>query len=132
MILFPDPVAELRAYLLGSGWFAGESIAMQPRPDDHVGLYVYLLDAGGPGIEDTVTMRARLTVECSHEDSAAASLASRRVDSLLRDWNTHWALWQAELSRSRFDPDPDMRCPAYTSTHVVRFLGEEVTPPPAA
>lgn len=130
LILFPDPVAEILAYH-GQHFpdlELGVSLAQAPRPDDHDGLYIQVLDAGG-GPWEQVFDDVRITVEVSHPDSVEASNAARLSDALLRAYATPKGRWLATVSRPHYTPDPDLRIPAYQLTHTLRFRGEEVTAP---
>lgn len=124
--MFPDPVAEIITYL--APHFSDAEFAQDPRPDDHDGLYIQVLDAGG-GPWEQVFDDARITVEASEADSMKASDAARLCDALLRAYATSKGRWLATISRPRYTPDPDMRVPAYQLTHTLRFRGEEVTAP---
>lgn len=122
--MFPDPVVEVITYL--SGHFT--EISQEPRPDNHRGLYVQVIDVGG-GPWEQVFDDARITVETSDADSVVASDAARLCDALLRAYQSSKGRWLATVARPRYSPDPDMRVPAYELTHTLRFRGEEVTVP---
>lgn len=128
--MFPDPVAEILTYFAESvpGLELGESLAQDPRPDDHDGLYIQVVDAGG-GPWEHVFDDVRITVEVSAADSVEASNTARHCDALLRAYATPKGRWLATISRPHYTPDPDQRIPAYQLTHTLRFRGEEVTTP---
>lgn len=130
LILFPDPVAEILSYFGEhiSVLELGESLAQDPRPDDHDGLYIQVVDAGG-GPWELVFDDVRITVEVSAPDSVEASNTARLCDALLRAYATNRGRWLATISRPHYTPDPDLRIPAYQLTHTLRFRGEEVTAP---
>lgn len=129
LVEFPDPAAEILAYLApripglpDGAW------SQDPRPDAHQGLWLQVADAGGDLFEQ-VFDDARLTVELSEPDAEIASAAARRADALLRAYATPKGRWLALISRPHYAPDSDLRIPAYQLTHTIRFRGVEVTVP---
>ncbi|WP_058234119.1 hypothetical protein [Devriesea agamarum] len=125
MIIFPDPVAIVISYL---SQHLDAQYSQDPRPDDFRGLYISVVDSGGT-LYEQVFDDVRITVECSHEDADAASLAARTVDALLREWGAQEGRWLNVMSRPRYTPDPDLRIPIFQLTHTLRFRGQEVPTP---
>ena len=126
MVMFPDPVVEVITYL--TDHYPGTNLSQDPRPHDHDGLYVQVVDTGGGPFEQVMD-DARITVETSHEDSVIAADAARLADALLRAYRSPIGRWLSTVARPRYSPDPDVRVPAYELTHTLRFRGEEVTVP---
>lgn len=124
-VMFPDPVAEVITYL---AQHIDAEFSQAPRPDDHRGLYVQIVDGGGTHYE-RVMDDARVIVEVSHEDSVVASEQARRCDALLRAYATPVGRWLNTINRPHYEPDPDMRVPVYQLTHTLRFRGVEVDVP---
>lgn len=124
LVEFPDPVVAVLDHLDGH-LPAGTSLSLEPRPDDHRGLWVQVVDVGG-AIWEQVFDDARVLVEVSCEDSIRASTVARRCDALLRAFHTSEGRWLAQVHRPHYLPDPDIRVPAYQLTHTLRFRGVEV------
>lgn len=124
-VMFPDPVREVITYLARH---IDADFSQEPRPDDHRGLYVQVVDGGGTHYEKVMD-DARVIVEVSHEDSVVASEQARVCDALLRAYATSVGRWLATVSRPHYEPDPDMRVPVYQLTHTLRFRGVEVDVP---
>lgn len=124
-VMFPDPVAEIITYL---SQHIDADFSQEPRPNDHRGLYVQVVDGGGIHYEKVMD-DARVIVEVSHEDSVTASDQARLCDALLRVYATPVGRWLNTITRPHYEPDPDMRVPVYQLTHTLRFRGVEVDVP---
>lgn len=124
-VMFPDPVSEVITYL---AQYIDADFSQEPRPHNHHGLYVRVVDGGGAHYEKVMD-DARVIVEVSHEDSAAASERARLCDALMRVYATPVGRWLNTISRPHYEPDPDRRVPVYQLTHTLRFRGVEVDVP---
>lgn len=124
-VMFPDPVSETITHLTQ---YVDGDLSQEPRPHDHRGLYVQVVDGGGTHYEKVMD-DARVIVEVSHEDSVVASDQARFCDALLRAYDTPVGRWLNTISRPHYEPDPDMRVPVYQLTHTLRFRGVEVDVP---
>lgn len=124
-LLFPDPLALTISAIVTDSEFADAALSVDPRPDDHQGLYIHVRDAGGPGDWQHVFEDARVNVEVSHPDSVEASRVIRRIDQIIRSLHTSEGLWLDTVTRPYYSPDPDMRIPAYEMTHTIRCRGIE-------
>lgn len=121
-VVFPDPLVEALDYLRP---YAGLALPELPAKYDGSEVAVVVTDTGGAGVYDYVLEDVRLTVDAYSRNQADASLTSREMYALMRDWWTvsDSVYWRGTVSRPQWYPDGNWH--RYTFTVALAFRGTE-------
>lgn len=126
-VVFPDPVAKVRAWALRFAQFERVYSAL---PASHATRlpFVIVRESGGPGVHDRIYSRVRLQFECWAEDSDQSSTNARTLAALLLAWEEYEDVWNPVIIQDpTYMPDPDSGLPVHRLAAEISFVGEDIT-----
>lgn len=126
-VLFPDPVAKVRAWVRRFELFDNVYPAL---PASHKEKLPFLIvrESGGPGVHDRIYTRVRLQFECWAADSDQSSTQARTLAALLLAWDAYADVWNPSIIQDpTYMPDPDSGLPVHRLAAEISFVGEDIT-----
>lgn len=127
VVVFPDPVAMARAWLLQHYKTTKITQSTPPGWDWNSNTLIRIIPGGSSSPRNVVRVDCDLIFEITDPDAMVASRVAREVMALMKAWpdTNHSVYWGFVVTGVRFDPDPNVKTPLYTFTVRMGFRGQQ-------